>query len=785
MKFSYSWLKELVDFHESPEELADLINLHITEVESVTAQAGTYNGVIVAEVLEIRAHPNADKLKLVMLDVGLGKRVEVICGATNVEVGQKVPLAMSGAKLLGGMVKKAMIRGVESDGMICSGQELGIEARSGGILVLPKTASVGRAVNEALDASSDAVLDLKILSNRPDYLSYVGIAREIAAVLDKAWSIPMPMKFREEPKLTTAQQIKIQVKDAQRCPFYMARWVGHIEVEESPRWVKDKLASSGIRPINNLVDISNLVMLELGQPVHIFDADKIQGQKIVVRQAEPNEGFLALDSQLRQLTPEVLVIADESSPIALAGIMGGERSAVSDLTKTVVIEVATFDPATIRRGSKSIGLATDASLRFERGLSPYLARLAMNRAAALIEELLPRAQIARGAVEVGSKPAKPPTIACSSQEIAGTLGDKVTAAQIKAILGRLDFTVRALGRQLKIVPPPFRQDIKEAADIAEEVVRLKGIDTIKPAMPVVAMQPPAVNNEAREIDLLKDVLVRYGFSETPSHCFIGQAWADAVGLKLDDELKLINPLHSHWTHLTSQLWPNLLKFAVGATVPLKIFEINTVFAPPAGKEVLPKETKSLAWLITGQDAYLLARGIAEDIVAGVPAVKFVPVPGSATDKFINVLRILSKQHVVGSIEEVGPTAVEQLDVPAGTVWAEIDLSMLLNLRPERTSRFRPFSLFPSSQLDISVELPGSVAGGDLVADIEESSSLVKNVKVFDVYELAEGRRSLGLRVTLQSDERTLKEGEIKTTESKITNLLTTKYRGKIRGSGSK
>ncbi len=823
MKFSYNWLKELVDFKETPQELAELINIHITEVEALGGESGGYMGVIVAEILQIDAHPNADKLHLVTLDIGLGKRVTVVCGASNIEVGQKVPLALIGAKLPVGEIKMTTIRGVESTGMICSGEELGLPARSAassvaggekksaGILVLDKKASVGRPVQEYLNVSADSILDLKILSNRPDYLSYVGIAREIVAVLGKEQSLPLNLTYPEDTALRSTDKVVVKVLDTDVCPKYLAHYVANVEVKESPDWLQQKLISSGVRPISNIVDISNFVMLELGQPVHAFDADKIMkpvrhsgeslgrlqnlikdpGQSqddevrdtssIIVRRAKLGEQILALDGKTYELNPEVAVIANSEGPIALAGIMGSEPSGVTDLTKDIVIEVATFSPTVIRRGGKSLGLSTDASIRFERGLQPSLADVAMKRMLHLIHQIIPGAKIAAGNVEVSSPAAISQPVEFTTEEIANLIGAKITGSEIAKILQRLGFTANITGKNIVAVPPPWRADIKEKADIAEEVVRIWGIDRVEPAMPEVTMSAPAVNRKLVRTNELKDLLAKCGFSEAPSHCFIGEEWARKLGIQLEDELKISNPLNSQWTHLSSNLWPNLLGFANSADKKLiKIFEIANIFIP--SNDVLPIEIPLLSMLVSGgiKEAYRMLRGVVEMVVADMPKLKFVAVPGGAGDNFINILRVMSDREIIGTIEEISPRLANVIDVPEGTVWAEIDIQKLVKLEQGRV-RYQEVSRFPSSQFDISVELPSSVSAGMMIDEIWLTSPLIQSVDVFDVYQLPNGGRSLGFRVVVQAADRTLTDAEIKTLESKIINLITTQYRGHLRG----
>lgn len=816
MKFSYNWLKELADFKQTPQELADLITLHITEVESVSSKSAGYTGVIVAEILQIDAHPNATKLHLVTLDIGLGKRVTVVCGANNIEVGQTVPLALVGAKLPVGEISAAVIRGVESTGMICSGAELGLEKESAGILVLDKKASVGRPAQEYLEISEDTILDLKILSNRPDYLSYTGLAREISAISGKDYHMAVDLSYLEDASIKTKDKISVEVLDPEGCPKYLAHYISNVEVKESPSWLQEKLLSSGIRPISNVVDISNYIMLELGQPIHTFSADKLKGNQIVVRRAKAGEEILTLDGQTHKLNSEVLVIADSENPIAIAGIMGAETSGVTDLTKDIVVEVATFNPAIIRKGSKSLGLSTDASIRYERGLQPYLVDIAMQRTLSLIKQIIPEAQIATGNVEVMVKEQKYAPIELSIEQINNLIGAKLTASEITKILQKLEFEVTNSGKNMVITPPPWRRDIKEMADIAEEVVRMWGIDKIKPVMPVVTMTAPALNLQLIKINQLKDLLVKCGFSETPSHAFIGEEWANKLGFKLDDELKVSNPLNSQWTHLNSNLWPNLLKFCGNAgSEPVKFFEIATIFTPPlvrhsgldpesrrkmlnqvqhdglggqddekggtAGDEYLPVEIPLISMLISGKtpEAYRTLRGVVETIVVNVPKFKFVAVPGSPEDNFVNILRIMVDREIIGTIEEVSPRLAHSIDVPEGTVWAEVNLQKLMELSREG-KKYQEISRFPSSQFDVSVELPPASSAGIMIDEIWQTSSLIQSVEVFDVYQLPNGGRSIGLRVVVQAFDRTLTETDIKTIESKVITLIITQHRGKLR-----
>ncbi|MBU1083032.1 hypothetical protein KKE14_01155, partial [Patescibacteria group bacterium] len=404
-----------------------------------------------------------------------------------------------------------------------------------------------------------------------------------------------------------------------------------------------------------------------------------------------------------------------------------------------------------------------------------------DRTIALIQLIIPEATIAEGLVSIGKGEQIKSTIVVSEKEISALLGIKVTKSQIVKILHHLGFEVKETGQELKITPPPWRLDVKELADIAEEIIRILGVDRIEPTMPCVLMPTPKANLLVEQTNALKDYLIQCGFIETPSHNFINEDRANLLGLTLSPGLKLVNPLNSNWTYLSSHLWPNLLQFVSSHSLSqFKFFEINqTTHALEDGD--LPRETLSLAMVVyCGEESYRIVRGVVEEIVGSIPELKLLAVPTSGTDPYINILRIVIGKEVVGSIEEVSSILANKLNVPVGTIIAELNLDELFKAVKILDKSFQPFSIYPTSSFDLSVELSALVSVGSVIQEIHDCSSIIKQVEVFDVYNLDIDRRSVGIRIIMQADDRTLTSEEIKTLESRVTNLITTKYRGKIR-----
>lgn len=726
--------------------------MHITEVESVSPNAA-FSKVVVGEILEIRDHPNADKLHLTKVDIGT-ETLDVVCGASNIAVGQKVPVALVGAILPGGFeIKEAVIRGEKSFGMICSETELGLADKSDGILVLKPSTVPGTPVEEILGVGTDAIIEPKILSNRPDFMSYLGMARELAVVLNLDFNPEVDTKFTES-KTKTLTSLKIKVEDAKLCPRYLGRVVKNIIVKPSPKWMQEVLNASGLRPINNIVDIANYVMLELGNPIHTFDYAKVEGGEVIVRNARDDETLLCLDGVERKLDNQTLVIADKNNPIAIAGIIGGEVSGVTAQTQDLVIEVASFDKVSIRRTSKRLGIQTDAELHFERGVTPLSAEKAMARVLNLIQADSPACEILAGNLDVHGKLPNPFSILrVSAEEINRLLGITISAAQMAGILRRLDLPTEIRRNDLVIKVPDYRRDIVGMPDIAEEILRVYGADQVPYVMPKITGKP----FELPEIETLKftvkDLLVRLGFQEVYTHPF------DAVNQ--EGKTSLLNPLNEQWTYLVDDLNANLLGLDINRPA-YKIFELGTIFHD-AG-DVLPVEHQQLACLIRSKDAYRLIRGVADTLI------QTLGLTGSWEEYLgFNGLQFKLNDQVIGQIRAINETQAE----------LSFDLTKLLS-SVVLVKHFVEINKFPAVKFDMAFTIKPETRIGELQKTIQEIDKLIERVELFDVFTPKDGSRSVAFHIDLRAEDRTLTGAERDDIHARITQAAKSQFGAELR-----
>ena len=564
MKILKSWLKDYIEFDLSDNEIDDKLTFSGTLVDSYVS--GLDQNVIIAKIIDIKKHPNADRLKLVTITDGQ-KKYDIVCGADNIKVDQIVPFAKLGTKLGDFEIKKISIRGVESSGMLCSEKELGISENHEGIMILNSDYQLGKPLADYLD--NDTVFDLEITPNRGDCLSHLGIARELSAVLHK--------KYRREPITlnsgaeTASSKISVSISDKTLCPKYYARYIKNVNIGPSPKWLQDRLLKLGLKPINNVVDITNYIMLDLGQPLHAFDANKIEGNSIQVRRAKPGEEILTLDNESRKLSKNVLVIADSKKPIAIAGVMGGGNSEISETTKDIILEAAIFDRKNIRKTSKDLGIVTEASYRFERGIDFAGVEYAINKAAKMISEL------ASGAVLSGivkdEELDKEVLIPIEYEKINDLIGTDISPQETNSILKWLGFEITDSCAKV----PSWRQDLQIWQDLAEEVARIYGFSNIE-FKPIPKIDPPK-KSEFYYKEYLKDLLVDQGFTEVFNYSFLSELDSKVIGLNTSELLEVINPIQQDIKYLRNSLIPGLLKsIAKNPTFdPILVFEIGNVF----------------------------------------------------------------------------------------------------------------------------------------------------------------------------------------------------------------
>ncbi|MCK4525390.1 MAG: phenylalanine--tRNA ligase subunit beta, partial [Candidatus Andersenbacteria bacterium] len=597
MKISYNWLKEFVEINISPEKLAEVLTMHSFEVENIIYQGEGLDGVVVGEILEVKKHPDADKLNLVKVNIGKDKILEVVCGAPNVEVGQKVAVALVGAELPGGFkIEKRKVRGVESSGMICAEDELGLGEDHEGIMVLDNNLKIGTPIKKALNLN-DAIFEIDILPNRAhDCLCHLGVAREIAAILG------LSIKYQV---LSIKQNLKdsflnIKIEDEKLCRRYSAIVVRNIEIKDSPAWLKNKLESCGVRPINNIVDITNYVMLAFGQPMHAFDADKLNG-KIVIRSAKKGEKILALDDEIYKLNKDELVIADEKNPIAIAGVMGGKDTAVDENTKNIIFESANFDCTNIRRTAKQLKLSSESSYRFEREIDPEITMPALNKAVEMAKDLA-GGKIEEDIADIYPSPVQQKELEFKFERIKNLLGVEVVKKEVTRILKSLDFEVAVNNEIIKVKVPTYRIDIERANDIIEEIGRIYGYENIPEVAPEVEMRSVAGD---KILSLEKDLRIiseGLGFCEIYNYSFVSEKDINNLGLKIEDHLELQNPLSEEHKFLRISVLPYLLK-NVEKNLKYKdsfmLFEMGRIYLKSNNK--LPNEKRIFAGIMVDKN----------------------------------------------------------------------------------------------------------------------------------------------------------------------------------------
>ena len=786
MQIPLSWLREYVDIDLPPHELAHRLTMAGVEVGEVT-ELGGWENCCVGEVLEVSPHPDADSLQLCRVNPGNGEEMEVVCGAPNVAAGQKICFARVGATLYNThsgrreTLKAARIRGVVSEGMICSELELGLGEGHEGIVVLPDDAPLGQPLDDYL---GDAILDLEVTPNRLDCFSVLGVAHEIGALTGKQVRVPEVQYAEDGPPITG--EASVSVADPDLCHRYTASLIQGLKIGPSPQWLQDRLARAGLRPISNVVDVTNYVMLEFNQPLHAFDLDKVRDKTVIVRRAAPGENLETLDGVPRELNTEVLVIADARDPIGLGGVIGGANSEIGPETTSVLLESATFNSYNNRRTADTFRLHTDASQRFEKGLRPELAPIALRRATQLIQQVAGGA-IAQGIYDIYPDSDKPqPKVTMTLRRLKQILGMDVGIQQVEEVFRSLEFQYeRVDDSSIQVTVPYWRSDINIEEDLIEEVVRIIGYDNVPTTMlstPIPYRQPaPMTELRAR----VKEALAAVGLQETISYPVV--SGEDLVKVNYDLEsatpLRVANPMSAEHDHLRPTLLASLLgtlSYNEGHNEgPFRFFEQGRVFLPLPDR--LPDEREVAAGVISGlrsEPSWLVDNGPLDFFDAkGMlnSALGFLGLtpewePATAGDSPAlhpgRSARIMCSGNRIGILGELHPTVTERFDLrhrPA-TIF-EIYLDALLTL-PARSGRnFRSLTRFPSANRDVALVVADDVPAGR-VQEILDRHRLVERVELFDVYSgdnLEPGTRSLAFHVYFQSPDRTLTAEEVNRT----------------------
>jgi phenylalanyl-tRNA synthetase beta chain len=795
MKVSLSWLKEYVDIDMDVNNLADALTMAGLEVEALSDRYDYLNRVVIGRLVKIDPHPNADKLKLCRVDIG-DRIITVVCGAPNVKYDMLVPCAMPGTCFpKGTILEKSIIRGEASEGMICSEIELGLGANSDGIMELGPNHSVGFPLNKALGLS-DPVFEIDLTPNRPDCLSIIGTAREIAAFQKKKVTYPeicLPESFDDISDYTF-----ITIMDPELCPRYAASLVFDITVGRSPFWLQDRLVSVGLKPINNIVDITNFVMMESGQPLHAFDFDRLAEHRIVVRTAGEGESFVTLDGKERRLDPEMLMICDGEKPVALAGVMGGLNSEIEDSTTKILLESAYFDPVCIRKTSKKTGLNTDASHRFERGVDPKGTITALHRATQLIAEI-GGGKLIKGTIDEYPNPLPDRVIDISGTALNRRLGIDLGINDIENHLKSIEFQVHKIDNdRLRVIPPSCRVDITRFEDITEEIARLFGYNNIKTTFPLIPAEARHPSKKIESRDRMKCLMTGLGFNEAINYSFINPLSCDRLNLEPDDKkrqvVNVLNPLSEDQSIMRTSLIPGLLetmKYNISVqNRNLKLFEIGNVFFNTGQKDSLPDEIEMLAGLWTGkrEDAVWFSKeidcdfydikGVVEELLGNLGIVNsdftHMPTASCFYTKPGFTAQVIIKDEPIGLVGELHPKVLTNYDLKQTAFIFEFNFDKLISHMPD-TKSVSPIPKFPATSRDITLIVDKDIEANKILQNVMDlNEKLVENLHLFDVFEgdpIPAGRKSISFRIIYRSSSETLEDKRVNNLHKSISDRL--------------
>lgn len=793
MLISLEWLKEYVDIKEDIQELENSLTMIGQEVEAIEIQGKDLANVVIGEIVEYDRHPEAEKLTLLKVKVGEEEILQIVCGAQNHKLGDKVVVAKIGAALPGDFkIKKSKIRGVESQGMLCSEVELGLGKDASGIIILPEDAPIGEEYRSYL-GMNDVIFELEITPNRPDCLSHIGIAREIAAYYDRKTKYPKTDISEAIERIE--QNISVDILDKDRCKKYYGKYIKNITVKESPEWLKRRIMAMGLKSINNIVDISNYVMFEYNQPVHIFDANKIVDSKIEVRAAVKGEKLVTLDGIERELDGE-LIIADTEKPLAIAGIIGGSNCEVDENTKNIFIEVAYFTPENIRKTSKALGVSTDSSYRFERGIDKENKEVIINRITHLVESVA-GGDILKGIINENIQKTDKIEIPLNITKLGAFVGKKIETEIVAKILRNLELEVEIIDLDnMLISPPTYRDDLKRTEDLYEEIIRMYGFENIEDVMPVEDISAGKKDEGIALVDEVKDILKRIGLKEVINYSFISKKAIEIMQIE-GKTIEILNPISEDFITMRPTLQYSLLSNIRDNynrnQDNLRFFEVSKVFLPA---EELAKEEYRIAIALSGKKERTLwnpkptsynfysIKGYVENMFKELGVTKYNILrttdinfhPERAVDVFVG-------NEKIGVFGEIHPDLAEKMDIKRDrALLGEFNLE-LIKKYIKRKSKYERLVKYPEVKRDLSILLDDSVEVGNMLNDIKKISSLVESADIFDVYKgqnIEDSKKSVAITFVLRNKERTLEEQEIKDVVEKVVALISQKYKGQIR-----
>jgi phenylalanyl-tRNA synthetase beta chain len=792
MKVPVKWLKDYVDIDIKVKELGDKLTLSGSKVEGIETTGDEIQNVVTGKIVEIVKHPEADKLSICQVDINKEELLQIVTAATNMKEQDIIPVALHGSTLHGGVkIKKGKLRGEVSNGMFCSEEELGIAGDEPvyGLMILPEATPLGRDIKEVLDMTS-SVIDFEITSNRPDCLSVVGIARETAATLDKKYKMPA-LDFTAVCKDNINDELKVDIKD-KLCRRYMARGIKNVKIEPSPSWMQDRLLEAGVRPINNIVDITNFVMLELGQPMHAFDERQITSKHIVVERAAEGQKFTTLDGEERTLDSNVLNIKDGERAVALAGIMGGLNSEVEEDTTSIIFEGANFDGTNIRISSKKLGLRTEASGRFEKDLDPNLAELAMDRACHLVQELA-AGEIMQGTIDIYPEKVERHSLEVDSNWVNKFLGIDISKENMKNYLDRLDLPTEIKDDVLVINVPTFRSDINIKEDVAEEIARIYGYSNVPTTIISSVNSRGGKSTKQKLDDKVIETLICSGLNQSISYSFVSPKVFDKILLPKDSSLRKVvaikNPLGEDYSIMRTTTIPSMME-ALGRNYSrnnqcARLFEMGKVYIPTEDGNKLPEERNIVTVGLYGDVDYLHIKGVVENILENLGIDKFSFKRESENPSFHpgKTASLYIKKDLVGILGEVHPDTAENYEVDERCYIAELNLDVLYKCS-NMDKKYKSLPKFPAVTRDMAVLVDDSV----LVQDIEDimykqGGNLVESIKLFDVYkgeQIPEGKKSIAYALIYRVENRTLTDNEVNKVHDKIVRTLENRLGAQLR-----
>ena len=798
MLISLNWLKQYVDIKESVEEIANALTMIGQEVEAIDIQGKDLGNVVIGQIVEFDKHPNSDRLTLLKVNVGEEEPLQIICGATNHKLNDKVVVAKIGAVLPGNFkIKKSKIRDVESFGMLCSEAELGLAKESEGIIILPEDAPIGKEYRE-YTGLNDVIFELEITPNRPDCLSHIGIAREVAAYYNRKVKYPVIEIAETIESVNTV--IKVNIEDKERCKRYLGRVIKNVKIKESPDWLKTRIRAMGLNPINNVVDVTNFVMFEYNQPMHAFDLDKVEGN-ITIRAAKENEEITTLDGVERVLKNGELVIADDEKAIAIGGVIGGQNTQIDSDTKNIFVEVAYFTPENIRRESRDLGIFTDSAYRNERGMDVENLAVVMNRAVSLLAEVAEGEVLSEVIDKYVEKP-KRAEISLNLEKLNKFIGKNLTYEEVGKILTHLDIELKPLGDGTTLlIPPSYRADLTRPADIYEEVIRMYGFDNIEAKMPVMSIESGEENTNFKISRIVREILKELGLNEVINYSFIPKFTKELFNFG-EEVIEIKNPLSEDMAVMRPTLLYSLIANVRDNInrnqTDLKLFEISKTFKKLGeGQNGLAIEDLKIALILSGREEKNLwnqsksdynfydLKGYLEFLLERLNVTKYSLTrltnnknfhPGASAEIKIG-------EDVIGVLGELHPNLVNYFGIKREKVFfAELNLTSLLKYIKIKVN-YETISKYPEVLRDLAITLDKSVLVGEMVKEIKKKVNLIEKIDIFDVYsgdKIDKDKKSVAMSIVLRDKNRTLTDEDIDKAMTAILELIKDKYNGEIR-----